>query len=387
MQILNLGKIYRIVTPPHGEGLMHVEYPGIFNLVEKVPGPCVYIEFVMGDAFEHCPLATVIEPEHLAAIKQGTAYLVLNNSYESFHHIVPPLYKSLVEKEGLDPERIILLSNSADIINTVRSIAAAVGHKPFGCQWVMELEMTIQQYVTGVSSWVSPPSPVPKLKKFVNFNRRWRPHRPAFVACMAALGTLEHGYVSLGLSDMSSTLSRQWVNIEQFFADIPEAKTLLAANHDHIVSLPPMYLDTDNLENPPPLMHREQAKFFHESYFSVVSETNFQTLGWEGGNRFFSEKTFKTIAFRHPFLLISVANSLPLLHELGYKTFSPWIDESYDAETNDAQRLWMIAKELQRLCSLPESELRAICDEMKHICEDNFHNLRKKKTFVRVISS
>jgi hypothetical protein len=35
-------------------------------------------------------------------------------------------------------------------------------------------------------------------KKFVNFNRRWRIHRPALVALLEIRGLLDKGYVSLG---------------------------------------------------------------------------------------------------------------------------------------------------------------------------------------------
>ena len=53
-----------------------------------------------------------------------------------------------------------------------------------------------------------------------------------------------------------------------------------------------------------------------------------------------TEKPFKAFANCHPMILFGNYRSLPLIHELGFKTFGKWIDESYDeiAEPNERFR-------------------------------------------------
>jgi hypothetical protein len=79
---------------------------------------------------------------------------------------------------------------------------------------------------------------------------------------------------------------------------------------------------------------------------------------------------------------VSVPRTLELLRELGYETFSPWIDESYDLETDDNQRLLMVAREIQRLSNLTSEELTTYLNGVRDICEHNLSVLLSKKTFM-----
>lgn len=54
---------------------------------------------------------------------------------------------------------------------------------------------------------------------------------------------------------------------------------------------------------------------------------------------FLTEKTFKPIALRHPFMIVGCKGSLQLLRETGFETYSNLFDESYDSLPNDTQRI------------------------------------------------
>ena len=94
------------------------------------------------------------------------------------------------------------------------------------------------------------------------------------------------------------------------------------------------------------------------------------------------KKTFKAIIMSHPFILVSIPKSLEVLKELGYKTFSPWIDESYDQEMDDNKRMMMIVNEIERLCNLSQEDLEKFLVAMKEVCSYNHNVLRNKKTFI-----
>ena len=89
---------------------------------------------------------------------------------------------------------------------------------------------------------------------------------------------------------------------------------------------------------------------YDKTFFSLVSETHFV---WRC--KFLSEKTFKAIYNHHPFILIGDCNSLELLRSYGFKTFEPFIDQSYDKEVDNYSRMKLAIKEVKKLCSLDKN--------------------------------
>ena len=85
--------------------------------------------------------------------------------------------------------------------------------------------------------------------------------------------------------------------------------------------------------------------YYQTSLISVVTETNF-----ENNDIFNTEKIFKPMIHRHPFILVGPYKTLEYLKEMGYKTFSDFWDESYDDIEDPTERLLKIveiSKEIQ----------------------------------------
>jgi hypothetical protein len=145
-----------------------------------------------------------------------------------------------------------------------------------------------------------------------------------------------------------------------------------------------MYLDTTNLiENQAHLDINGPARYYEDSMFSVVTETNYFSHNNEG--RFLSEKAFKPMAFKHPFVMMSVPQTLQSIRSLGYKTFHPMIDESYDTIIDDSARLMAIIREINRLCYFTEKQVIEFNKFCKPIVEHNYELLRTKKQFIHPI--
>ena len=89
------------------------------------------------------------------------------------------------------------------------------------------------------------------------------------------------------------------------------------------------------------------------------------------GDPFLTEKIFKPILAGHPFIALASAGFYDALHNLGFKTFSPYIDESFDHEENIHTRLTLIADQIKQLCS---SDLDAFLNKTKEICLYNQHH-------------
>lgn len=97
---------------------------------------------------------------------------------------------------------------------------------------------------------------------------------------------------------------------------------------------------------------------YNKYFIEIVAETDFFT------DKFFTEKTLKNFYLGKPFLLWSGAHSLFRLKEAGFKTFSPYINESYDSIQNTKDRLDAILIEVDRLSKLPMEQLKEIHNQL-----------------------
>jgi hypothetical protein len=96
----------------------------------------------------------------------------------------------------------------------------------------------------------------------------------------------------------------------------------------------------------------ENKEPYLDTYIHILSETNFYETGL-----YLSEKTWKPIGHLQPFIMVNKPGALKELHRLGFKTFTPFINESYDDIQNDTERMEFIYSEIMRLNSLSFEEI------------------------------
>jgi len=92
-----------------------------------------------------------------------------------------------------------------------------------------------------------------------------------------------------------------------------------------------------------------------------------------------TEKTNKPVACCKPFIAFSTPYFLEDVLQLGFETFSPYIDESYDTETDNQKRLNMIVDEIERITNLPADEYNALVENCHSIAVRNQQKLLSKK--------
>jgi hypothetical protein len=73
------------------------------------------------------------------------------------------------------------------------------------------------------------------------------------------------------------------------------------------------------------------SRIYDRSSVSVICETSERWTGWTP--EFITEKTYRPIMNRHPFVIQGSPGMLQHLRNVGYKTFETVIDESYDKST------------------------------------------------------
>jgi hypothetical protein len=103
----------------------------------------------------------------------------------------------------------------------------------------------------------------------------------------------------------------------------------------------------------------------------IVLETNVYDCGW------WTEKTAKCLISGKPFLLLGTPAQLDELRRLGFQTFSPWIDESYDHEPNPEKRFDMICDEIRRIANLDKQQQQNMIYEINAIADYNKINYRR----------
>jgi hypothetical protein len=92
-----------------------------------------------------------------------------------------------------------------------------------------------------------------------------------------------------------------------------------------------------------------------------------------------TEKTNKPIACCKPFIAFSTPYFLEDARQLGFETFSPYINESYDLETDNQKRLNMIVDEIERITNLPSDEYSTLVENCHSIAVRNQQKLLSKK--------
>ena len=108
-------------------------------------------------------------------------------------------------------------------------------------------------------------------------------------------------------------------------------------------------------------------KAYNQTAYSVVAETNFAD-----DFIFHTEKIVKPILARRLFIVFGGYRYLKNLHQLGFKTFSDIIDESYDDEPDYKLRG---AKICQQISYLLQQDQQQILTAIKPIVEHNYRVL------------
>ena len=108
--------------------------------------------------------------------------------------------------------------------------------------------------------------------------------------------------------------------------------------------------------------------FYNDTFFSYL----YESYAYNTKTTYISEKFWKTVLNFHPTLLVTNPHTLRYLRDRGYKTFSPFIDESYDNEEDFDLRTKMLLSEVSRLCEMSKTELLDWYSKQSDILIHNF---------------
>jgi hypothetical protein len=225
-------------------------------------------------------------------------------------------------------------------------------------------------------------------KLFTSLNWNNWTHRQALVAMLNYHDLIEYGNVSSPTSDIfnyspDKDYELLHISTEKFFMGDDEQEKILnklpdiRKNYPLVIDDRTLYKTVDvAITNSKNITHTYMAR--DNGLFELISETLCD------GPLFFSEKTYWAMFMKKPFLLFGSYKSLQGLKRLGFKTFDPYIDESYDNISNTVDRLKAIMLELMRLKELRENDPDKFYANYEKMIEISEHN---RKLFLRYIKT
>lgn len=199
---------------------------------------------------------------------------------------------------------------------------------------------------------------------FISFNRiinNDRSYRIYFVSLLKELELLDRGQVSFNVTD---NLFDDWRD------EVSDSNTKLtehARQHAerYLTNIDKLVIDSPAL----PGSASADIPRGNDAFWHVVTETVFYY-----DKLHLTEKIFKPIVSKQPFMLLAAPGNLEYLRSYGFRTFDGIIDESYDKITDNDQRIEAVGRQLAWYCSLSDNEKINVMRAVEPIVTHNFHH-------------
>ena len=358
-----------------------------------------YKEFIKEDQ----NVFNTIPESIICTIREYGGFILFDFSYDAIPSdpIIFKNFHSRLKKRNISPDRVVIINGNMENTDqylifckqeNIKNKMKIIGYDSFFylysgfCNTIYkreELEERIRIYgMTYFENHL-------RERYFLSLNRMPRPHRYALMLFFVENNLLDKGLVSFAGHALPSakTLLCGSKNISHpYFSKNPEiiynileknkVNVLFDTNkmYQNIIKLIgkcPIVLDEDFQKKVEDIaFDNSNPQLYLKSYLSIVTDTRF----FENNFLFITEKVYKSIFNLHPFIYVGPPGSLDHLRKLGFETFSPYIDESYDSIINPAKRMEGIFQEIKRLCSLPLSDMHYIYSMLWNKLLRNYYN-------------
>lgn len=201
-------------------------------------------------------------------------------------------------------------------------------------------------------------------KKILCYNRVPRSHRK-YLFYMIYQNKIIYDNISISLNN-----DCKWFNYQSEF-DIDTNLNKTINNFFNVVYPQKWTIDNHTLSND--LSMNLEINDIRNHFLYLVTESD---------NRenilFITEKTFKPIFTKRPFIILGNPYTLKKLNEIGFKTFNKWWPEDYDIELNLTKRTDIILSLLDMISKKSLEELNGMLNDMNEVLNHNFNLLTKK---------
>ena len=303
-------------------------------------------------------LWSYIDKQVINALRANKGYILIDITIEPLpDSILKQILYSLKDCSKFPNNRIIINSFSQTYIDKTR---------------VFNLPSYIETYSNFVDKIQSEHKVIDR-KIYSMFNIRSDKHIGSLLALsmLDRLNFLKEGYVS---SDILN-LQPAWNKIKY---QLPNDSKLHYLQLDSIKNTKDVYLTpidiTDSLK-------LSNINIVIEAYYNDYPKYHYPLI---------TEKLWRNIFLKKPFILVGQKNTLKYFNNLGYKTFHPYIDESYD-NLEDDYRIKAAIDQVIKLINFTDKQWISFFNNINPILEHNISNyynrIQKIHNFIELLLS
>ena len=310
-------------------------------------------------------------------VREGNGNILINYTIDGGQGINMNNFKKLfdfLDKNGISQDKVFLVFSDFKLKNNLTKLGYNINYFDYMFYLMLKARefnnfmrdsnvniITEDEFIKSIGN---------ERKDFLFFTGRFKMHRLLILNQLYKLG-FDNSLISYKSDLFHDDLQRkflQYDNNQSFIDEITKG--------DKVLDVPDLYEIRG--------FGHEDKSLFLNSYISVVAESIF--FQSEDKNNpyndfpsgFLSEKIWKPVGHCQPFILAGPSKSLEYIRErYGFKTFHPYIDESYDLENDDFKRLQMILDEMVKFSKKTSEEKVQFLENVKDIC------LHNQKLFLR----
>jgi hypothetical protein len=351
----------------------------------------IYLSPSIGNS-EFCTIDEIVDYIDRHYQEHTTNHIVFNSESEGFFRLlvdrVNELLKILLTKYKLDPRDISYLSGALPTEANTNLFYELVD-EPINLYYVSAWPSAAVTNNHEAEQWAEHiDNSIEKTKLLLCYNNAPKLHRLATVAELFHRGIAHSCYMSACFAQDELELP----GIKQAFPTLGSSIKEVLLDNQGQFPLELTISKNEFLERTADHFGIGLLDYLHHrnSYFSVITETQF--FNKENNQKFHesepsyscdfaTEKTFRTMIAKHPFIMISTPYFLQALRAQGYKTFHPYINESYDEIYDDETRLVCALNEVSRLAAFSREQWLQWLSDIEPIVEHNFQHLKNNHQY------
>ena len=328
-------------------------------------------------------------PNRLAAFTDHNCRIVIDYSEEGFTEEVFPDLTNWIARYNLT-DRVVYVSSTCNVQteylqwcrkNRMPELMKCAWYG-FFASWINfhQRHKDYPELDIPMARWT------PGTPRFMSLNRRPYPHRIFFITLLEHFGLVGRGAISMpkhfeekdiNWGTLDFNLPYQWDCLKDRCNGYIDS---LDNSFNQVYNKLPLIADTDRFNINYAL---DLNNTLYDIYpVNLVTETLFFT------NAIFpSEKIFKPMLHGQIFLLAGAPGFLRQLREYGFKTFSPYIDETYDDIDDPVERGIELVRILKGIVTLSEDDFATLLANCQETIQHNRQLLTDKAFIDRLAST
>jgi hypothetical protein len=217
-------------------------------------------------------------------------------------------------------------------------------------------------------------------KLFLSWNRRFRQHRTSLALLLEKHNLVEKTLMSFAKEDQEGS---NFTFDDDALEDTTGPDGIMRVYNKHSMHIEqevaerfsarlPLVIDGETNINKMCEDFGHTKEYYEKTLVSLITETNFDV-----DECTLTEKSFKPLYNKHPFIIIGVAGAIKGLQDLGFKTFSDFWSEEYDTLLRPEDRFEAIEKIILEIASWAPHQILDFKNRVKPILEHNYEMFRE----------